>query len=70
MKHYPRPYTKSETKDWINRNINSYKVHGFGLWGMVLKEDNRFICECGITIQNIAGKLVPEIGYHVNKKIC
>ena len=26
------------------------------------------IGDCGITIQNIDGKLLPEIGYHINKK--
>ena len=32
------------------------------------KETNEFIGDCGITIQDIDGELLPEIGYHINKK--
>ncbi|MDA3845591.1 MAG: GNAT family N-acetyltransferase, partial [Vallitaleaceae bacterium] len=68
MKHYPKPYTKEEVKDWIKRNINRYREHGFGLWAVELKNGNNFIGDCGITMQNINGTLIPEIGYHINKQ--
>jgi RimJ/RimL family protein N-acetyltransferase len=48
--------------------LENYQKHGFGLWAVVLKETGEFIGDCGITIQNIDGKLLPEIGYHINKK--
>lgn len=32
------------------------------------KETGEFIGDCGITIQNIDGEQLPEIGYHINKK--
>ena len=32
------------------------------------KETNEFIGDCGITIQDIDGELLPEIGYHIHKK--
>ena len=35
---------------------------------MVLKETGEFIDDCGITIQNIDGEMLPEIGYHIHKK--
>jgi RimJ/RimL family protein N-acetyltransferase len=68
MKYYPKPYTKEATKNWIIGNINSYRKNGFGLWAVVLKFNNKFIGQCGITNQNIDGKIVPEIGFHINKK--
>lgn len=34
----------------------------------VLKEAGEFIGDCGITIQNIDGEMLPEIGYHIHKK--
>ena len=68
MKYYPKPYTKEETKNWIIGNINSYRKNGFGLWAVVLKSNNKFIGQCGITNQNIDGEVVPEIGFHINKK--
>lgn len=68
MQHYPAPFDAERTKGWIDWNLDNYKKYGFGLWAVVLKETGRFIGDCGITIQNIDGELLPEIGYHINKK--
>lgn len=38
------------------------------LWAVVLKETGEFIGDCGLTIQNIDGESLPEIGYHIHKK--
>jgi RimJ/RimL family protein N-acetyltransferase len=65
MIHYPHPFSMAEVKDWIERNIKRYHDPGFGLWAVVRKEDNAFIGDCGITIQNIDGETLPEIGFHV-----
>ena len=35
---------------------------------MVLKQTGEFIGDCGLTLQNIDGQLLPEIGYHIHKK--
>lgn len=68
MKHYPKPYDLNGVKRWIDWNINNYEKYGFGLWAIELKETGKFIGDCGITIQNIDGSDLPEIGYHINKK--
>ena len=68
MRHYPKPYDSEMTKAWIERNIRRYREHGFGLWAVILKESGEFIGDCGITIQNIDGEYLPEIGYHIHKK--
>ena len=68
MQFYPKPYSKDETEGWIRKSIQSYINNGFGLWALILKNNDQFIGQCGITMQNIDHKVVPEIGYHVNKK--
>lgn len=68
MKHYPKPFTLEESENWINWNIENYMKYGFGLWAVALKEGKQFIGECGITMQNINGRMKPEIGYHINKE--
>ncbi len=68
MKHYPKPYDEKGTIRWLEWSINNYKQYGFGLWAIVLKETGEFIGDCGITLQNIDNELLPEIGYHINKK--
>ena len=68
MSHYPKPYDKEGTLRWINWCIDSYLKYGFGLWAIELKTGNVFIGDCGISMQNIDGEILPEIGYHINKK--
>lgn len=36
---------------------------------MDYQETNEFIGDCGITVQDIDGELLPEIGYHIHKSI-
>ena len=68
MQHYPAPFDEEKTRGWIKWNLENYEKYGFGLWAVVLKETGEFIGDCGITIQDIDGELLPEIGYHIHKK--
>lgn len=68
MKYYPKPYDDAGVQKWIDWCLGCYSKRGFGLWAIELKETNEFIGDCGITLQNIDGKEVFEIGYHINCK--
>ena len=68
MKFYACPYDENGVKRWLDWCINSYRENGFGLWAIELKESGEFIGDCGISLQNIDGEILPEIGYHINKK--
>ncbi|MGE0076450.1 MAG: GNAT family N-acetyltransferase [Bacteroidales bacterium] len=70
MKHYPHAFSAEEVKKWIERNIARYKNDGFGLWAVIRKDDNQFLGDCGITLQNIDGDILPEIGFHIIKSFC
>ena len=68
MKFYPKPYDDNGVQRWIDWCLACYEKRGFGLFAIILKDGNIFIGDCGITLQNINGKEVFEIGYHINKK--
>ena len=68
MTHYPKPYDEEMTKNWIAWNIQNYQDYGFGIWAVISKETGEYIGDCGITMQDIDGDWVPEIGYHIHKK--
>ena len=68
MKYYPRPFTWDEARGWVERNIRSYEVNGFGLWALELKDTGEFVGQCGLTIQEVEGESLVEAGWHVNKK--
>ena len=68
MQHYPYVFDETRVMNWIIRNIERYRIFGFGLWAVCLKENGEMIGDCGLTIQLIDGESLPEIGYHINKK--
>lgn len=68
MKYYPRPYDENGVQRWLDWCIRSYAENGFGLWALELKETGEFIGDCGISLQNIDGEILHEIGYHINKR--
>ena len=68
MQHYPAPFDEARTRRWIEWNLENYQKYEWGLWAVILKESGEFIGDCGITLQNIDGQLLPEIGYHIHKK--
>ena len=67
MRHYPYTFDEARVRRWIQKNQERYHVFGFGLWAVVLKESGELIGDCGLTMQNVHGVILPEIGYHIAK---
>lgn len=65
MQHYPYAFDENRVRNWILRNIERYRVLGFGLWAVCLKATGEMIGDCGLTMQLINGEIKPEIGYHI-----
>ena len=68
MKHYPKPYDERGTLRWLEWSLDNYAKYGFGLWAIELKDTGEFIGDAGITMQNIDGETLHEIGYHIDKR--
>ena len=67
MWHYPYTFDGQHVRDWIERNMNRYRKDGFGLWAVCLKDTGEMIGDCGLTLQNIKGEILPEIGFHIRR---
>ena len=65
MQHYPYKFDENRVRNWIARNTERYRIFGFGLWAVCLKETGEVIGDCGLTMQLIDGQIKPEIGYHI-----
>ena len=66
MQHYPYSFDEARVRSWIARNRERYRIFGFGLWAVCLKETGQMIGDCGLTMQMIGGEIKPEIGYHIH----
>lgn len=63
MYAYNGAFSEEETTAWMQKQLQRYKEHGFGLWAVLKKETNEMIGQCGITLQEYNNTQVPEIGY-------
>ena len=67
MYAYEGVFSDTETQEWMNKQINNYETHGFGLWAVTLKTNDEMIGQCGLTIQNYIDSQVLEVGYLFQK---
>ena len=63
MYAYEGAFSDEEVHDWLDRQIARYQKWGFGLWAVVLKENDKMIGQCGLTMQPWKDTEVLEIGY-------
>lgn len=61
------PLSFDQTKDYLHHRIlKHYTEHGFGLWALVDKEEDRLIGLAGLMIQAIDGEDLVELGYRLD----
>ncbi|TMW71216.1 GNAT family N-acetyltransferase [Alteribacter natronophilus] len=67
MQYYTEPFSQEKVVKWIEWNMGNYRKYRHGLWAVILKEEDVFLGDCGITMQTIENEEVPEIGFHIIK---
>lgn len=63
MYAYEGAFSDREAHEWLDRQIARYQKWGFGSWAVMLKESDRLIGQCGLTMQPWKGTEVLEVGY-------
>lgn len=63
MYAYEGPFSEQEVQNWLDKQLTRYRRDGFGLWAVVEKSTQEQIGQCGLTLQDYAGRQVPEVGY-------
>jgi len=67
MYAYEGAFSNAEVESWLLKQLGNYRAYGFGLWLVILKETGEAIGQCGLTMQDCAGRQALEIGYLFNK---
>ena len=67
MYAYEHAFDDAEAQEWLDKQIQRYKTYGFGLWAVILKETEKMIGQCGLTMQDCNGTEVIEVGYLFQK---
>jgi RimJ/RimL family protein N-acetyltransferase len=65
----PENYSVEVERYYLGRHIEKYySVHGFGLWAVILKENNRLIGRCGLLRQPLEGGEETEVSYLIERE--
>ena len=67
MYAYEGAFSDEETQQWLDKQIDNYDKHGFGLWAVTLKTTGEMIGQCGLTMQKYKDDQVLEVGYLFQK---
>jgi [ribosomal protein S5]-alanine N-acetyltransferase len=67
MRFFPMRFDRAAVEEWIARNRRRYATDGHGLWAVDLKSTGEMIGDCGITVQEVDGEHLLEIGYHLRR---
>ena len=65
----PENYSVEVERYYIGRHIEKYyQTLGFGLWAVILKENNRLIGRCGLVRQPVKGGEEIEVSYLIERE--
>jgi RimJ/RimL family protein N-acetyltransferase len=65
MRFYPHPFDRAGVRAWIERQLDRYRVDGFGLCAIEELETGEVLGDCGPTIQHVDEAAFVELGWHV-----
>ena len=68
MVAYEHAFSDTEVEAWYQNQRRRYREDGFGLWAVVSRESGEMLGQCGLTLQEIPGETVCEVGYLFKKR--
>lgn len=60
---YEGAFSDGKVQAWLDNQQRRYREEGVGLYAVELKDGGGFVGQCGLTMQDIPGGLMLEIGY-------
>lgn len=63
MVAYEHAFSDEECHDWLDRMMLRQRRDGISLYAVIHKETGEFLGQCGLTMQEVEGRRLPEVGY-------
>lgn len=64
---YEGAFSDLMVKSWLAKQLERYREVGFGLNGILTKDGDVFVGQCGVTMQEFEGRMVHEVGYLLSR---
>lgn len=66
MSFWPKPFSREETRQWLNRSQDLYQEYGYGRRAVILASTNQLIGDCGVVSATIDEMEVEDIGWIID----
>jgi RimJ/RimL family protein N-acetyltransferase len=69
MRHFPAPLTRDESSELFERIVAHFRAHGFGLWAVAPRQDDRLLGFVGLQWATFGAPLCPcvEIAWRLTR---
>ena len=68
MRFYPHPFSRDESRAWIEAFLARQERHGYSLWAIEDRETGEFLGNCGPVHQTVDGIPEVELGWSVTPR--
>jgi RimJ/RimL family protein N-acetyltransferase len=68
MRFYPHPFSREESRAWIERSLDRQERLGYSLWAIEDRETREFLGNCGPIPQVVDGIEEVELGWSVTPR--
>lgn len=68
MRFYPHPFSREESRAWIERSLERQASLGYGLWAIKDRITGEFLGNCGPVPQIVDGVEEVELGWSVTPR--
>ena len=67
MEHFPSVLNRGESDELVDRVVEDFEAHGFGLWALEVRENGRFIGFTGLSVPAFEASFTPavEVGWRL-----
>jgi ribosomal-protein-alanine N-acetyltransferase len=56
-------FDRPQMERWVERNLAHQEKHGYGLFAVILRDENVLIGDCGLEHMQVGGRAEVELGY-------
>lgn len=67
MRFYPKPLTREEAREWLERQWSRYAEYGHGGWLALDRANGESVGQISLVMQEVDGVMEPEIGYILHR---
>lgn len=68
FRYFPKPFTRDDAADWIEKCRARYRADGCGMWAVRLRDTGELVGDAGPMVRSVDGVPEVELGWHLLRR--